>query len=71
MLSLQSSCVEYIILMSDNMSSLFPNAHVNLAGLNLNSQRVFAITTTIAVLPTVWLRNLGFLSYLSGLLCHL
>lgn len=54
--------------MSDNLSSLFPNAHVNVAGLHMSPQRAFAVATTIAVLPTVWLRDLGFLSYISGLL---
>ncbi|RWR81604.1 vacuolar amino acid transporter 1 [Cinnamomum micranthum f. kanehirae] len=65
-IELYSSCVEYIILMSDNLSSLFPNAHVNIAGLHMSPQRAFAVATTIAVLPTVWLRDLGFLSYISA-----
>ncbi|KAF6150312.1 hypothetical protein GIB67_034011, partial [Kingdonia uniflora] len=59
-------CVEYITLMSDNLSSLFPDAHLNFSGIHLNSEYLFALTTTLTVLPTVWLRNLSLLSYLSA-----
>lgn len=63
---LQACCVEYIILESDNLSSLFPNAHLSLGGLQLNSHHLFALMTTLAVLPTVWLRDMSILSYISG-----
>lgn len=63
---LQACCIEYIILESDNLSSLFPNAHINVGGFELNSHLLFAVMTTIAVLPTVWLRDLSVLSYISG-----
>ncbi|KAA8534416.1 hypothetical protein F0562_031933 [Nyssa sinensis] len=63
---LYACCVEYIILESDNLSSLFPNAHLSLCGLELNSHRLFALMTTLAVLPTVWLRDLRILSYISA-----
>ncbi|KAL3649716.1 Amino acid transporter avt1c [Castilleja foliolosa] len=62
---LYACCVEYIILESDNLSSLFPNAHLNLGAFYLNSPHLFALITTIAVLPTVWLRDLSVLSYIS------
>ncbi|KAG9138886.1 hypothetical protein Leryth_007507 [Lithospermum erythrorhizon] len=62
---LYACCVEYIILESDNLSSLFPNAHVNLAGFVLDSKLLFAVLTTLAVLPTVWLRDMSILSYIS------
>ncbi|XVF23569.1 hypothetical protein REPUB_Repub13aG0050100 [Reevesia pubescens] len=62
--SLQVSCVEYIVLERDNLSSLFPNAHISLAGFELNLPRLFALMTTLAVLPTVWLRDLSVLSYI-------
>lgn len=65
-LSLQASCVEYIILESDNLSSLFPNANLSLAGFDLNSRYLFAIITALTVLPTVWLKDLSILSYFSG-----
>ncbi|KAK6933407.1 Amino acid transporter, transmembrane domain, partial [Dillenia turbinata] len=63
---LYASCVDYIILESDNLSSLFPNAHLSLGGLELSSQHLFALITVIAILPTVWLRDLSVLSYISA-----
>ncbi|KAI7745756.1 hypothetical protein M8C21_021939, partial [Ambrosia artemisiifolia] len=65
-LVISACCVEYIILESDNLSSLFPNAHVNLGGLILNAHYLFAIIITLAVLPTVWLRDMSVLSYISA-----
>ncbi|XLS48146.1 hypothetical protein HN51_022504 [Arachis hypogaea] len=62
---LYACCIEYIILESDNLSSLFPNAHLSLGGLELNPHVLFAILTTLAILPTVYLRDLRILSYLS------
>lgn len=63
---LQACCVEHIILESDNLSALFPNAQLNLGAYELNSHHLFAVLTAIAVLPTVWLRDLSVLSYISG-----
>ncbi|MED6134800.1 Amino acid transporter avt1c [Stylosanthes scabra] len=63
---LYACCIEYIILESDNLSSLFPNAHLSLGGLDLNPHVLFAIVTTLAILPTVYLRDLRILSYLSA-----
>ncbi|KAG2290777.1 hypothetical protein Bca52824_050381 [Brassica carinata] len=63
---LQACCVEYIILESDNLSSLYPNAALSIGGFELDARHLFALLTTIAVLPTVWLRDLSLLSYISG-----
>ncbi|KAF5204988.1 Amino acid transporter avt1d [Thalictrum thalictroides] len=63
---LYACCVEYTILMSDNLSHLFPNVSMNFFGVHLNSHYVFAITVTLLVLPTLLLRNLTLLSYLSA-----
>ncbi|KAK8510157.1 hypothetical protein V6N13_103753 [Hibiscus sabdariffa] len=65
-ITLSASCVEYIILEGDNLSSLYPNAHLNLGGFELSSHRFFCLMTTLAVLPTVWLRDLSVLSYISA-----
>lgn len=62
----QASCVEYIILESDTLSSLFPNAQINICGFLLDSHHLFALMTTLVILPTVWLRDLSILSYISG-----
>ncbi|KAL2227719.1 UNVERIFIED_CONTAM: Amino acid transporter AVT1C [Sesamum indicum] len=63
---LYACCVEYIILETDNLSSLFPNAHINIGEFDLNSHHLFALMTTLVILPTVWLRDLSVLSYLSA-----
>lgn len=63
---LQACCIEYVILESDNLSSLFPNAHLSFGGFDMNSKILFAVLSTLAVLPTVWLRDLTVLSYISG-----
>ncbi|KAK3408923.1 hypothetical protein EUGRSUZ_J01066 [Eucalyptus grandis] len=63
---LYACCVEYIILESDNLSSQFPHAHLSLGGYNLDSHHLFALMTALAVLPTVWLRDLSVLSYISA-----
>ncbi|CAL9752150.1 unnamed protein product [Musa acuminata subsp. burmannicoides] len=64
-LELYASCVEYIILERDNLSSLFPNAQLNIGGTHIDSHLLFAILTTVIVLPTTWLRDLSVLSYIS------
>uniref|UniRef100_I1LCY5 Amino acid transporter transmembrane domain-containing protein n=1 Tax=Glycine max TaxID=3847 RepID=I1LCY5_SOYBN len=65
-IAISACCIEYIILEGDNLSSLFPSAHLNLGGIELNSRTLFAVITTLAVLPTVWLRDLSILSYISA-----
>ncbi|KAL0403497.1 UNVERIFIED_CONTAM: Amino acid transporter AVT1C [Sesamum radiatum] len=64
--AISACCVEYIILESDNLSSLFPNAHLNFGAFELNSHHLFAVMTALAVLPTVWLRDMSVLSYISA-----
>nr|GEV59229.1 amino acid transporter AVT1C-like [Tanacetum cinerariifolium] len=63
---LYAACVEYIILESDNLSSLFPTAYLSIGGHQLSSHYLFAIMVTLAVLPTVWLSDMSVLSYISA-----
>jgi vesicular inhibitory amino acid transporter len=63
---LYGCCIEYIILEGDNLASLFPNAYLNLVGIQLSPQTLFAIVAALAVLPTVMLRDLSILSYISA-----
>ncbi|KAL2533914.1 Transmembrane amino acid transporter family protein [Abeliophyllum distichum] len=63
---LYACCIEFIILESDNLSSLFPNAHLSIGGFELNSHHLFALMSALAILPTVWLRDLSVLSYISA-----
>ncbi|XP_054780763.1 amino acid transporter AVT1D-like [Prosopis cineraria] len=64
-LGIAAACVEFIILMSDNLSSLFPNTRLKVAGINLSTNQVFTIASALCVLPTICLRNLKLLSFLS------
>ncbi|KAI4341842.1 hypothetical protein MLD38_026517 [Melastoma candidum] len=64
-IELYASCVEYTIMIGDNLATLFPNAYANVAGLGLGPHQLFAIAATLVALPTCWLRNLTLLSYIS------
>ncbi|WMV19614.1 hypothetical protein MTR67_012999, partial [Solanum verrucosum] len=60
-----ASCVDIIIVEGDNLSAIFPNAHLSLGGFELDARHLFVVLTTLAVLPTVWMRDLSVLSYIS------
>nr|GMC88370.1 vacuolar amino acid transporter 1-like [Ipomoea batatas] len=61
-----SSCIEFLIMMGDNLAALFPSIHMEFAGFYLNSYQTCAIISTLVILPTVMLRNLSLLSYISA-----
>ncbi|RCV32863.1 hypothetical protein SEVIR_7G024500v4 [Setaria viridis] len=65
-MELYACCIEYLILESDNLSKLFPNAHLTIGSLTLDSHVLFAILTALIVMPTTWLRDLSCLSFVSA-----
>ncbi|KAF0887649.1 hypothetical protein E2562_002360 [Oryza meyeriana var. granulata] len=65
-LELYASAVEYITLLGDSLSSVFPSAYLAFIGIYLNAHNLFAIAMALAILPSVWLKNLSLLSYLSA-----
>ncbi|KAI9117298.1 hypothetical protein K1719_011464 [Acacia pycnantha] len=54
-----------IILEGDNLEKLFPNMSFKASGLKISGKQGFVLLTTLVILPTTWLRNLGVLAYVS------
>ncbi|KAJ7525903.1 hypothetical protein O6H91_17G072900 [Diphasiastrum complanatum] len=65
-LELYACCVEFLILEGDNLAALFPWVHLDLGGFQVDAHKAFVCLAALFVLPTVYLRDLSLLSYISG-----
>ncbi|XP_028801715.1 amino acid transporter AVT1I-like, partial [Neltuma alba] len=54
-----------IILEGDSLEKLFPNMSFRACGLKISGKQGFVLLTTLVILPTTWLRDLGVLAYVS------
>ncbi|GBF97064.1 hypothetical protein Rsub_09537 [Raphidocelis subcapitata] len=64
-MELLACTVDFIILEGDGLSALFPGASLSLLGLPLSAKQAMMLAAAAAVLPTVLMRDLSILSYLS------
>lgn len=64
-LELFSVSVDLLVLEGDNLSHMFPNANMNFGWISLSSSQSMLIFTAIVIFPTVCLRDLSFMAYLS------
>ncbi|KAG0581553.1 hypothetical protein KC19_4G260800 [Ceratodon purpureus] len=65
-LELYAVAIEFLILEGDNLAQLFPSAGITIGSVVLNPHEVFVILSAVCMLPTVWLRELSVLSYISA-----
>eukprot|EP00850_Spirogloea_muscicola_P015320 SM000116S24241 [mRNA] locus=s116:231404:242857:- [translate_table: standard] len=58
--------VEYLILEGDNLSHVFPDIRLDLGFVQLPPHQSFILVSALVFLPTVWLRDLSLLAYISA-----
>ncbi|OWM89952.1 hypothetical protein CDL15_Pgr012589 [Punica granatum] len=56
----------FLILEGDNMNKLSPNFQLKLELLKIEGRHAFVIISGLIILPSVWLNDLGVLSYISA-----
>ncbi|CAK9162918.1 unnamed protein product [Ilex paraguariensis] len=50
----------------DNLVKIFPDMGIEIGGLRIGGRVCFVIIVGLIILPTVWLRNMSILSYISA-----
>ncbi|GJP62707.1 hypothetical protein CLOP_g19738 [Closterium sp. NIES-67] len=63
---LYACCVEFLILEGDNLGAMFPQLGLSVLGVPLTSRHVFVLVSALCILPTMYLRDLSLLSYVSA-----
>jgi vesicular inhibitory amino acid transporter len=65
-LELYAVSIEFLILEGDNLAQLFPNFSLTVGSTFIGPQAIFTVCAALCMLPTVLLRDLRFLSYVSA-----
>lgn len=64
-LELYLVAIEFLILEGDNFEKLFPNVGLDVMGVKIGARQEFILIAALFIMPTMWLRNLALLSYVS------
>ncbi|XP_058083514.1 amino acid transporter AVT1J-like isoform X2 [Magnolia sinica] len=65
-LELYLVAIEFLILEGDNLEKLFPNTNLEIMGFEIGGKQGFVLLTALIILPTMWLRSLGLLAFVSA-----
>ncbi|KAF5192893.1 Amino acid transporter avt1h [Thalictrum thalictroides] len=58
--------VSYTISLSDNLTTVFSGAHLKLPCIHLSTSQILTVFAVLVALPSLWLRDLSSISFLSS-----